>query len=115
MAHQKAVHIHSTPLAQPVGTVHGLHSQTGAEVQCVHGSATLAGKAKQWFALGMQPPTTIYNQKTPVPTCRSFMGFQSCSRKMTVSAAVRLRPRPPTWRRQRGGGGQAVGQQRNTG
>ena len=29
--------------------------------------------------------------------CRSFMGFQSCSRKMTVSAAVRLRPRPPTW------------------
>ena len=28
---------------------------------------------------------------------RSFMGFQSCSRKMTVSAEVRLRPRPPTW------------------
>ena len=24
------------------------------------------------------------------------MGFQSCSRKMTMSAAVRLRPRPPT-------------------
>ena len=24
------------------------------------------------------------------------MGFQSCSRKMTVSAAVRFRPRPPT-------------------
>ena len=29
-------------------------------------------------------------------TCRSFMGFQSCSTKMTVSAPVRLRPRPPT-------------------
>uniref|UniRef100_A0A6B0U0Z9 Uncharacterized protein n=1 Tax=Ixodes ricinus TaxID=34613 RepID=A0A6B0U0Z9_IXORI len=28
---------------------------------------------------------------------RSFMGFQSCSTKMTVSAPVRLRPRPPTW------------------
>lgn len=28
--------------------------------------------------------------------CRSFMGFQSCSKKMTVSAPVRLRPRPPT-------------------
>ena len=25
------------------------------------------------------------------------MGFQSCSKKMTVSAPVRLRPRPPTW------------------
>ena len=25
------------------------------------------------------------------------MGFQSCSRKMTVSAAVRFRPSPPTW------------------
>ena len=25
------------------------------------------------------------------------MGFQSCSRSTTVSAAVRLRPRPPTW------------------
>ena len=29
-------------------------------------------------------------------TWRSFMGFQSCSKKMTVSAAVRLRPKPPT-------------------
>lgn len=29
-------------------------------------------------------------------TCRSFIGFQSCSKKMTVSAAVRLSPRPPT-------------------
>ena len=29
-------------------------------------------------------------------TCKSFMGFQSCSTKMTVSAPVRLRPRPPT-------------------
>ena len=29
-------------------------------------------------------------------TCRSFIGFQSCSRKMTVSAEVRFRPRPPT-------------------
>mmetsp|Transcript_714 Transcript_714/g.2142 ORF Transcript_714/g.2142 Transcript_714/m.2142 type:complete len:228 (-) Transcript_714:2828-3511(-) len=27
---------------------------------------------------------------------RSFCGFQSCSRKTTVSAVVRLRPRPPT-------------------
>ena len=30
-------------------------------------------------------------------TCKSFMGFQSCSKKMTVSAPVRLRPNPPTW------------------
>ena len=30
-------------------------------------------------------------------TCRSFMGFQSCSKKMTVSAPVRLSPSPPTW------------------
>lgn len=29
-------------------------------------------------------------------TWRSFIGFQSCSTKMTVSAPVRLRPRPPT-------------------
>ena len=28
--------------------------------------------------------------------CRSFMGFQSCSTNMTVSAPVRFRPRPPT-------------------
>mmetsp|Transcript_18327 Transcript_18327/g.37060 ORF Transcript_18327/g.37060 Transcript_18327/m.37060 type:complete len:240 (+) Transcript_18327:536-1255(+) len=28
--------------------------------------------------------------------CRSFIGFQSWSRKITTSAAVRLRPRPPT-------------------
>ena len=30
-------------------------------------------------------------------TCKSFIGFQSCSKKMTVSAPVRLRPSPPTW------------------
>ena len=30
-------------------------------------------------------------------TCKSFMGFQSCSKKMTVSAPVRLSPSPPTW------------------
>ena len=30
-------------------------------------------------------------------TWRSFIGFQSCSTKMTVSAPVKLRPRPPTW------------------
>lgn len=29
--------------------------------------------------------------------CRSLMGFQSCSTNTTVSAPVRLRPRPPTW------------------
>lgn len=28
--------------------------------------------------------------------CRSFIGFQSCSTKMTVSAPVNVRPRPPT-------------------
>lgn len=28
---------------------------------------------------------------------RSFMGFQSCSTKMTVSAPVKFSPRPPTW------------------
>ena len=27
--------------------------------------------------------------------CKSFIGFQSCSTKITVSAPVRLRPRPP--------------------
>ena len=27
----------------------------------------------------------------------SFIGFQSCSKKMTVSAPVRLSPSPPTW------------------
>jgi hypothetical protein len=30
-------------------------------------------------------------------TCRSRMGFQSCSTKITVSAPVRFSPRPPTW------------------
>ena len=30
-------------------------------------------------------------------TCKSLVGFQSCSTNMTVSAPVRLRPRPPTW------------------
>ena len=28
--------------------------------------------------------------------CMSIIGFQSCSRKKTVSAAVRLSPSPPT-------------------
>ena len=28
--------------------------------------------------------------------CRSFIGFQSCSTKMTVSAPVSVSPRPPT-------------------
>ncbi len=27
--------------------------------------------------------------------CRSFIGFQSCSTNMTVSAPVKLRPSPP--------------------
>jgi len=29
-------------------------------------------------------------------TCKSFIGFQSCSMKMTVSAPVRFKPSPPT-------------------
>ena len=29
-------------------------------------------------------------------TCRSFIGFQSCSTKMTMSAPVRFNPSPPT-------------------
>jgi len=29
-------------------------------------------------------------------TCKSFIGFQSCSKKMTVSAPVRFSPNPPT-------------------
>ena len=32
--------------------------------------------------------------KVGMNTCRSTKGFQSCSQKITVSAAVRLRPRP---------------------
>lgn len=46
--------------------------------------------------------TTMYllalalNERIQISTCRSRIGFQSCSRKMTVSAEVRLRPKPPT-------------------
>lgn len=29
-------------------------------------------------------------------TCRSFIGFQSCSTNITVSAPVKFRPSPPT-------------------
>ena len=41
--------------------------------------------------------TLVLSKSCPKQTCRSFMGFQSCSKKMTVSAPVRLRPKPPTW------------------
>ena len=42
------------------------------------------------------PNSCSHKREDMLSTCRSFIGFQSCSRKMTVSAAVRFRPRPPT-------------------
>lgn len=46
-------------------------------------------------------PSVDYNTIGPiyytlVLTWRSFMGFQSCSTKITVSAPVRFSPNPPT-------------------
>lgn len=45
-----------------------------------------------WRRAGPGAPAGV----PPSRACRSAMGFQSCSRKTTVSAAVRLRPSPPT-------------------
>ena len=44
---------------------------------------------------GMLRKTTLLC-KTQRLACRSFMGFQLCSRDITMCAAVRLSPRPPT-------------------
>ena len=39
---------------------------------------------------------SLYEFTDLVQTWRSFIGFQSCSTKITVSAPVRFRPSPPT-------------------
>ena len=39
---------------------------------------------------------TLWNSKCVCYTCRSLMGFQSCSKNTTVSAPVRFNPNPPT-------------------
>lgn len=38
----------------------------------------------------------FFNFLEDLLTCKSFIGFQSCSTKITVSAPVKLSPSPPT-------------------
>jgi len=46
--------------------------------------------------MAMDPANQKLWQQFNKPTCKSFIGFQSCSMNITVSAPVRFRPSPPT-------------------
>jgi len=78
--------------------VYSIHTHTHTYIYIyVHTYTYLYTSTHTHISLYIHIYIYIYSvQPSPFCTCRSFIGFQSWSRKMTVSAEVRLSPSPPT-------------------